>query len=73
MIKKKINKVQKQDGLFDMNNVASATDFTGLIPSAPQNDYTVDSYGNIMDYISSAVVLNNAAEEAKNNIEENTK
>lgn len=68
MIKKKINETPKRDGLFDMNNAVSATDFTGLIPAAPQNDYTIDSYGNIMDYISSAVVLENAAEEAKKDI-----
>ena len=43
------------DGMFDLEDAISATDFTGLIPSAPQNDYAIASYNAVMDYLPSAV------------------
>ena len=41
--------LQNKDPLahLDIDNVASATDCTGLIPSAPINDEEVDAYAEI--------------------------
>lgn len=55
MIKKKPNQYKMNDGMFDLEDAISATDFTGLIPSAPQNDYAIASYNAVMDYLPSAV------------------
>lgn len=49
MIKKQTKK--SYDGLFDLENSTSATEFTGLIPFAPYDDYARASYNSILDYL----------------------
>ncbi len=55
-----------------MSGASSVTDFTGLIPSAPQNDYSIEAYNNIMDIMADASAVKLAGAEAKKDIEEST-
>lgn len=52
MFKKDYKKTPKDDFLFDMDiaNAASAYDFTGALPTPPQNDAEKESYLNILNY-----------------------
>ena len=70
MIKR--NGKRERETLFDMSGASSVTDFTGLIPSAPQNDYSIEAYNNIMDIMADASAMKLAGAEAKKDIEEST-
>lgn len=50
---KDINKAPKEliDDYDYLANAASATDFTGLIPSLPQNDAEIESYNDICQFL----------------------
>lgn len=39
--------IEEKDGLDHLNVVASSTDCTGLIPSAPQTDDEIESYTHL--------------------------
>lgn len=50
---------------FDyLSNAASTTDCTGLIPSLPQNKDELDSYNDIVQYISPAAKGTASGEQA---------
>ena len=50
---------------FDyLSNAASTTDCTGLIPSLPQNKDELDSYNDIVQYISPAAKGTTSGEQA---------
>ena len=50
---------------FDyLANAASTTDCTGLIPSLPQNEDELDSYNDIVQYMSPAAKSTTAVEQA---------
>lgn len=70
MIKRRTGSIHNGGGLFDMTHSASATDLTGFIPSAPQNDYVLESYGGVMDFMSSAAAIDAAAKKVKKELDD---
>lgn len=42
-----------EDNMFDLDTSCSVTEYTGLIPFAPENHYSISSYNHIMDYLPS--------------------
>ena len=51
---------------FDLCNVASSTDLTGLIPAAPSCQTEVNSYGNLYEYQAQDITI----PKAEDNMEE---
>lgn len=49
---------KKQEKLIDdydyLSNAASSMDFTGLVPSLPQNEAEIESYNDICQFLPSA-------------------
>ena len=52
------------DNFDDLANAASTSDCTGLIPSLPQNEDELDSYNEIVQYMSPAAKSSEAVEQA---------
>ena len=45
--------------LFGESEAVCASEYTGLIPSAPQDDYELDSYNDILEYSPESINIYN--------------
>lgn len=70
MNNKSDKKKDKYNIQWDINslNASSATELTGLIPSAPISDYEMDSYNQIMNFSAKDIVAKENGEEEKKQI-----
>ena len=44
---------------FDLTNVVSSTELTGLIPSAPDSSFEVENYGDLLEYQPQDITVKN--------------
>lgn len=61
---KEKDQIKLTDNFDYLANAASTTDCTGLIPSLPQNEDELDSYNDIVQYMSPAAKSTTAVEQA---------